>query len=164
MSEYAPQYTKKERFVLLLKMLAWVIPVYIAMKFWFFDWLAEYAANANCHKYGTITGVHLIFYGIFVFVPLSFALAIFLVEGKRCLKIIKLGQNPLPNEKVFRPTKYKYGAAAKAQPIVIMASIIALLGLSIWGGFQAHKWTRHIKPCAVDKSYNQIGADHTPPG
>ncbi len=160
MSEYAPEYTKRERIVLVLKMLAWAIPTYLVAQFWFFDWLSEYSENANCYNYGNINGVHLVLYGLFVFMPLSLGIILFLFEGVRSIKVIKFGQNPLPNEKVFRPTKYKYGAAAKVQPLGIFSIIIFLAGLSIWGGFQAHELTRDIKPCAVNKSLNQIGANN----
>ena len=162
--DYAPEYTKKERIVFVLKIMAWAIPLFVIAEFWFFDWLAEYSKNANCYNYGDINGVHLVFYGLFVFMPLSFATIIFLTEGRRSIKVIKLGQNPLPNEKVFRPTKYKYGIAAKVQPIGMFTAILFLTGLSVWGGFQAHDLTKDIKPCTVNKSLNQIGAKDAPPG
>ena len=154
----------RERIALVLKILAWAIPIYLIAQFWFFDWVSEYSKNANCYNYGNINGVHLVFYGLFVFMPLSFGVIVFLFEGVRSIKVIKLGQNPLPNEKVFRPTKYKYGTAAKVQPCGIFAVILLLIGLSIWGGFQAYELTKNIKPCAVNKSLNQIGADSAPSG
>ena len=150
MNNFAPEYTKRERISLILKIVAWMIPAYLVVQFWFFDWLSEYAANAHCYQYGNINGVHLLFYGLFVFMPLSFALLLFLIEGRRSLKVMKLGQNPLPNEKVLRPTKYRYGIAAKIQPLAIFSIMIFLIGLSIWGGFQAHALTQDIKPCVAD--------------
>ena len=154
MSEYGPEYTKRERIALVLKILAWVIPIYLVAQFWFFDWFSEYSENANCYNYGNINGVHLVFYGLFVFMPFSFAIVLFLFEGRRSIKVIKLGQSPLPNEKVLRPTKYKYGTAAKVQPLGVFSIILFLIGLSIWGGFQAHEITKDIKPCAVNNSLN----------
>jgi len=163
MSEYAPEYTKRERIVLVAKAFAWAIPVYLVAELWFFDWLSEYSKNANCYTYGSINGVHLILYGAFVLIPLSLGIIMFLIEGKRSIRVIKLGQNPLPNEKVYRSTKYKYGAAAKVLPFVVLFIILSSIGLSIWGGFQAHELTRDIKPCAANKSLSQIGAENTPP-
>ena len=164
MSVYAPEYTKSERIRIALKLLAWTLPIFLGAKVWFFDWLAEFAKNANCYNYANINGVHFVFYGLFVFMPLSLAIVLFLVEGRRSIKVLKLGQNPLPNEKVFRPTKYKYGAAAKVQPLLLIFIIMFLTGLSVWGGFQAHKLTKAIKPCAINKSFNQIGVKNTPAG
>jgi hypothetical protein len=149
MREYAPEYTKRERIIYVLKLLAWVIPIALFLKLWFFEWLTEFSRNANCYNYGSINGVHLVVYGLFVIMPLSFALVLFLIEGRRSIKIIKLGQNPLPNEKVLNPTKYKYGFAAKIQPFIMLSSILCLVGISVWGGFQAYETSKNIKPCAV---------------
>ena len=147
MNEYAPEYSKKERIILVLKLLAWAVPVYLVAQFWFFDWLSEYARHANCYQYGNINGVHLVFYGVFVFIPLSVAFLLVLFEGRRSIKIFKLAQNPLPNEKVLRRTRYRYGWTAKVQPLVILTMILFLIGLSLWGGYQAHDITSSIKPC-----------------
>lgn len=150
--DYAPEYTKRERIEIALKNLAWAIPVVFICEFWLFDWFAEYSNNANCYKYGSINGVHLVFYGLFVFMPLLFAIILCLTEGRRSIKVFRLGQNPLPNEKVFSTTSYKYGLAAKAQPIVVLSVMLFLIGLSVWGGFQAHDLTRNIKPCDFRKN------------
>ena len=147
MDEYAPEYTKKERIALVLKIMTWAVPAYLIAEFWFFDWLSEYAENANCYNYGNVNGLHLIFYGLFFFMPLSLALIVFLFEGRRCIKVLKLGQNPLPNEKVLKPTKYKYGRAAKIQPAIVLSLVLMIVSFSIWGAFQAHHLTQHIKPC-----------------
>ena len=78
---------------------------------------------------------------------MSLAIIIALFEGPRSIKIMRLGQNPLPNEKVFKKTKYKYGGKAKIQPVVIFCSIGLLFVFSIWGSLQAYKITQDIKPC-----------------
>lgn len=152
MSEYAPEYTKKECMILVLKIAAWVIPIVLISELWFFDWLSKYAENANCYSYGEINGVHLVFYGLFVFLPLSFAIILFMFEGRRSIKVIRLGQNPLPNEKVLSPTRYKYGVTAKIKPVVTFSMILLLIALSVWGGFQAKELTRNIKPCADNRA------------
>jgi len=159
---YAPEYTKKERIIFVIKNMAWAILLFVFAEFWFFDWLSEYSKNANCYNYGDINGVHLVFYGLFVFMPLLFVVIIFFTVGQRSIKVFKMGQSPLPNERVFRPTKYKYGIAAKIQPIGLFSVILLLIGLSVWGGFQAHDLTKDIKPCTVNKSLNQIGAKNAP--
>lgn len=150
-ADYSPEYTKKERVIILLKTFSWAIPLFLATKFWFFEWLSEYAENANCYNYGDINGVHLVFYGLFLFMPLSFAVILFLIEGKRSIKIIRLGQNPLPNEKLFEPTRYKYGLAAIIQPVGMFSIMLFLIGLAVWGGYQAYELTKDIEPCAVKR-------------
>ena len=71
-------------------------------------------------------------------IPIGSALAIFSIEGVRSLKIIRLGQNPLPGEKVLRKTKYKYGVKAKIQPYIVLLVLVFLLGLGIKGIFWAN--------------------------
>jgi len=138
MSEYAPEYTKKERVVLVAKHMAWAIPLVAATKMWFFPWFGAYAERAHCYDYGYVTGTHLVFYFVFVAIPIGSALAIFSIEGVRSLKIIRLGQNPLPGEKVLRKTKYKYGVKAKIQPYIVLLVLVFLLGLGIKGIFWAN--------------------------
>lgn len=144
---FAPQYSTAERVRLVLILAAIAIPVYLLSELWFFDWLSDYAAIANCHVYGNLTGVHLLFYGMFVGIPASLALLVLSFEGRRSLRVLRLGQNPLPGEKTLRKTRYKYGAAARLQPIGLIAAILFLLGLSIWGAGQARQLTATIAPC-----------------
>ena len=148
---YAPIYTKQERINLVLKYGSWILPFFIVMQYYFFPWLKEYAKNANCQFYfgESISGIQLLIFGTFALIPLSFAIVIILIEGKRSVKILKTGQNPLLNEKVLRPIKYKYGAAAKIQPFAIIIVIISLIFVSIWGGLQAQKLIKTIEPCVA---------------
>lgn len=155
MSNYAPEYTKRERAIIVLKHVLWLVPLYAVTELWLFDWLSRYADNANCYQYGSITGVHLLMYGLFVGLPLSFAIIVLILEGRRSIKILKVGQNPLPEEKVFRKTKYKYGYKAKAQPVGLLSVVLLLVIFSVWGAMQAYKLTQDIKPCnKVNKSVN----------
>lgn len=147
MNYYAPEYTKRERIVFVLKQMLWFLPLYAATELWFFDWLAEYSDNANCYYYGNITGVHLVMYGLFVGIPLFIGITIAIFEGRRAIKIFRLGQSPLPGEKVFKKTKYRYGYKAKIQPVAIFCVLGFFFVFSIWGSMQAYKITQDIKPC-----------------
>ena len=138
MSNLAPEYTKRERIVLVVKHLAWVAPLFAVSKLWFFPWLESYAAKAHCYKYGLFTGVHVVFYGVFVGLPLLSAIIVFILEGRRSIRVIQLGQNPLPNEKVFKTTKYSYGLKAKVKPIILLGILLFLIGLSMRGVFWAN--------------------------
>lgn len=147
MSEYAPEYTKKEIIEKVIKMSIWFIPLMLVTHFWFFDWFGKYVENAHCHQYGPITGVHLVFYWLFVGIPLFSFAVLALCEGNRSLKILKVGQNPLPNEKVYKKTKYKYGWKAKVHPVIILSSLCFLVLFSIWGANQAYVLTQDIQSC-----------------
>lgn len=155
MNDFAPQYTQKERVKIVLKLLAWIIPVYLVMDFWFFDWLEQYSQNAHCYEYGSFNGLHLLIYGSFVLIPFSLGIFVLLIEGRNCLKVMRLKQTPLPGEKVLRPVKYKYGTAALIRPAAVGLIILLSFVISIWGGFQAHKLSADIVPCEKNQLLNQ---------
>lgn len=147
MSEYAPEYTKRERVFIALKMLVLIITLALISEFWFLDWIVDYAKNANCYIYGDFTGVDVLLYGMFVVLPLSFALMIVLMEGRRSMRIISSGQNPLPGEKVLRPTRYKYGTAALIQPIAMGVIVFLLISLAVASSLRIEKFAAKIEPC-----------------
>lgn len=137
MSEFAPEYSKREKIVLVAKLLAVIIPLALLSQYWFFPALNEYAENAHCHQYGPVNGLDIVFYGTFIGLPLSLALVIFILEGRRSIKVLKIGQHPLPGEKVLKPTRYTYGWKAKIGPVLILVVIASLVGFSVWGTFAA---------------------------
>jgi hypothetical protein len=133
MDEYAPQYSKRERISLAIKLIALIFPFFIALKFWLLPWFSEYAKNAHCYNYGSFTGVHVVFYGLFVGVPLFISLLLVAVGGKKIFKIIQLGQYPLPGEKVSTPTKYVYGFRAKINSYIFILCLLIFVGLAVKG-------------------------------
>ena len=135
--DYAPEYTTKERISIILKGLAWVIPLFTLLEFWSFPWLKQYASNAHCYQYGNFTWLHIIFYGLFTGLPLLMAFVLFILEGRRSINIIKLGQSPLPNEKVLGPKKYIYGTQVKLKVSLFFSVMLMILGLSVQGYFWA---------------------------
>lgn len=145
--EFAPEYTKKERAGLLVKNLLWFTPFIAFCELWFFDWLGEYVTVAHCYQYGPVTGTHLIIFGTLFGLPLIFAVVLFCSEGVKAIEVIKVGQFPLPGQKVLKTTKYKYGKAARIHGAILIAMVVFLLGFSVWGFMQAKQITQDIKPC-----------------
>ncbi len=131
--EFAPEHSVREKIKLLLKYLLIFIPLFAATKWLFFPWFYEYLEVAHCFKYGEFTGSQLVFYGMLVGFPLSLLLFLFFTEGVRNIRVLKLGQHPLPGEKVFRPTKYTYGRMARIKTIPIALVLLLLVWLSIYG-------------------------------
>lgn len=157
MDNYAPEFTKKERFSLIIKELVWALPLYLVCQFWFFDWLSDYSENAHCYFYGPITGVHLVMYGIFFLMPFTFGVILFRMLGMDAIQTINLGQHPLPGKKVFTKTKYIYGIKAKLRGYIVLICISLFFIMSLWGITTANKLTSEIKPCE-----NQLTViDHT---
>lgn len=148
---YAPEYTTKERMIIGLKIFGWMVPLTAALNFWFFPWLKQYSENAHCYQYGNFTGLHIILYGLFVGFPLLMTSVMVIIEGKRTVKIIKLGQSPLPGEKVLSPTKYIYGTQARIKAYLFLAIILFGLGSSVAGYFWAQPLITKISSVDVSK-------------
>ncbi len=147
MSDYAPQYTQKERYIFVLKQLLLFTSLYVITEVWFFDWLSEYANYAHCKRYGNITGVHLVMYGLFVGIPLAVATIVAILALPRAINVFKYGQSPPHGEKVFNKTSYKYGREAKIQPLGAFFILGMLIIFTLWGAKQAYGLTQTIKPC-----------------
>lgn len=139
MSEFAPEYTKQEKLIILLKHLIWAVPLILATQYLFFPWFTEFTDQSHCYQYAGLSGTELMFYGLFVGLPLTFALVVFLLEGARSVTTIRLGQSPLPGEKVFKPTQYSYGIRARIKPIFVLLIVVFLIGFSIKGLFTVQK-------------------------
>ena len=105
--------------------------------YWLLPEFSDYADRAHCYDYGFINGLEIVFYGLFVGIPLLAAVVLLALEGRRAVKVLRLGQNPLPGEKVLKKVRYRYGWVAKIQPVVIFAMIAFCLGFSVWGVFAA---------------------------
>lgn len=133
MSEYAPEYTRKERLRIVAVHSAWGIPGFFVVVYWFIPWLTDYADQAHCYDYSSFTGSELLLYSVFVGLPVVTGLLVLAMEGKRSLQILRIGQSPLPGEKVFRPTKYTYGLRAKVRPFMVICMVVSLLILSLTG-------------------------------
>ncbi|MGM8870705.1 hypothetical protein ACS8E3_03345 [Psychrobacter sp. 2Y5] len=135
---YAPEYTKKEKLVLLAKYLTIAAGSIALIEWYLLPSFSSYIDNISCYDYKWLTGFEVVFYGLFAGFPLGLAIMLFCFEGFRNLKVLQLNQNPLPNEKVWKPTKYSYGFRAKIKPIGFFAMLILLVLLSIIGAYKAH--------------------------
>lgn len=147
MPEYAPLYSRKERIRIAVMLMLIVVPLLLVSQFWLIPGISDFTAVANCVFVGGVNGVQLLLYGVFVWMPLSFATLLLLLLGRRCIRIIRAGQDPLPGEKVLRPTKYRYGRAALLMPVLVLIIEIGMIGFATWGGFQAEKLGRTVLPC-----------------
>lgn len=77
MSEYAPQYTFKERIKIITLHCLWAIPLYLILDQLFFPWLKE-SNWILCNPYGW----HTLWYGMGVFAPLLMLLMVVLQIGR----------------------------------------------------------------------------------
>ncbi len=148
MNGYAPLYSKRERIRLVLKLAAIFLPLYLLGQYWLFPAIEQYSTYANCYQYGKVNGVEVVMYGVFVGLPLSCALLVALLFGRRGLRIIRAGQDPLPGEKVLRKTRYRYGKMAWLTPMFTVLFTLYFIGLGVWGASQAEQISRDPAPCS----------------
>lgn len=83
-------------------------------------------------------GRFVVWYGLFIGIPLSAALIVAGTTGYRGYKVLRDGQAPPKGEKVFKPTRIVRGVKAKMIGYLQLFSFVPLLAFAIWGGFQAH--------------------------
>jgi hypothetical protein len=149
--DYAPLYSRRERMRIALMLAAIIAPILLISHFWLIPWISTYAEFANCYSYGNINGLQLLLKLAFVYLPLSFAIILILLTGRRCIRIIRARQDPLPGEKVLRPTRYRYGMAAMILPAMVILIVIVIICFAIWGSFQADRPGRGAVPCTPEQ-------------
>jgi len=129
----APEYTKRERITLFITYFSIGLPVLALFKYWFLPRMETFGEAAHCYDFGWFNGVQLMFYGVFVGIPLSLAIMLLVLEGKRLILVYKHKQTPPPGYKVFKPTEYTYGNKALFQPVLFSIVCVSLLVLSMHG-------------------------------
>ena len=135
--EFAPEYTKGERVrFVALGALAGAAVISVC-QLWFFPWLRDFSASAPCRSFFGVNGIVLLMYGMFVGVPLLAAVLVGALVSRRGYKILRQGRVPPRGEKVFRPTPVQTGAKARWSGYMQLLSVVPLLGLTVWGAFQA---------------------------
>ncbi len=135
--EYAPEYSHAERaHIVALGTLASVVLIGVC-QFWLFPWLHEFSESAHCRTVFGVSGTAVLFYGIFIGIPLHAALLVILLVGRRGFKVVREGRIPPAGEKVFRPTRIIRGVRAKLLGYVQLFAAVPLLCIVAWGAFQA---------------------------
>lgn len=146
--EFAELRTPAERLrIFIICLLTGILVTYLS-KTWLFPSINEFAASAPCRKVLGIEGLTVLWYGLFVGVPLHGAILIAAVMGWRGYKILRDGQYPPLKEKVYKPTRILRGAPAKFKGYMHLLAPLPLLAMSIWGIFQAEEYSKTMRPKA----------------
>ncbi len=151
MSDYAPLYSKRERIRMVLIALALLVVFYLVIDNWFKPWLEDYISYANCRVYNGYTGVQVLLYAMFVGAPLSMALFFALLFAPYSIRVLKSKQDPPPGDKVLRKTRIRHGKRAMLRPLALLAVIVFMSAAAAWGGVQAEKLSRNVKPCSEEQ-------------
>ncbi|WP_386070648.1 hypothetical protein ACFJIW_08390 [Tahibacter sp. UC22_41] len=131
--EFAPTYSATERGRFIALGLAAGAPVVVAGKLWFFPWIA----TLPCRTVFGIDGNVLLWYGLFVGLPLLAALVAGFGYGRSGLRALREGQFPPAGVKVMRATRIVRGTAARRLGWLQLAAPIPFLILAVWGCWQA---------------------------
>lgn len=128
----APEYTIEERKKYFLRHALWAIPIIAVFYFFIIPWYNEFSINAECRSYHGINGAYFVFAMLFS-IPIISALVLGLISLKEQLMVIRIAQYPLPNQKVFKPTKYVYGFKAKLTAYIFCVFIALQFAMGVCG-------------------------------
>lgn len=144
--EFAEQYSTAERIrFVAFGTIAGVVLI-LLVKLWFFPWLREFASSAQCRTVLGSNGAEVLWYGVFVGLPLFAAVVVASTAGRRGFKIIRDGQVPPLGEKAFGKIQIRRGVRAKLVGYLHAIAFIPFIAISLWGGVQAatlSKQTQH---------------------
>ena len=144
--EFAEEHSLPDKIRLLVIYLAVGAAAVFAAKAWLFPAIREFAGSAHCREVLGFSGVSVLFYGLFVAMPLSLALVVGLTMGRRGYRILRDGQMPPIGEKVFRPTRIERGRKAKWMGYAQRYSFLWLLAIAVWGFPQAARLIASLPP------------------
>jgi hypothetical protein len=147
--EFAEEHSLPDKVRLILIYLATGAAAVFAAKAWLFPAIREFAGLAPCREVLGIPGVNVLFYGLFVGMPLTFALVVGLTMGRRGYRILRDGQVPPVGEKVFRPTRVERGRKARWMGYVHLLAPLLLIGIAAWGLPQASRLIASVHPDAA---------------
>lgn len=132
MSEYAPQYTFKERVKIIALHSLWAVPIFLIIDRLFFPWFGT-TKWFICHPYG----IEILWYGIFIGLPTVFGIMFSIFWWKNYYPVLKFKQYPPLNKKTFRKLKYRYGTWAVVISLFKLICVVSFFILTIWGYFTA---------------------------
>jgi hypothetical protein len=156
--EFAQEYDFRDRVRLVLLGLAIGAAVILPFKLWLLPAFVAFAASGKCQSVFGMPGSMLISYGLFVGLPLSFALVLAGMGGRNGFKILRDGQYPPIGVKVLRRTRIRRGAAARRIGYLNLLMFTPFLALAIWGLFQSETLAELIhQTCAADVSHIRGG-------
>jgi hypothetical protein len=135
--EFAEEYTVAERGRRVIGGLAAGLAVIAIGKLWLFPWLTHFAASAPCRTVSGVNGATVLWWGLFVGIPLTSAALVVATMGRRGVRILRDGQVPPRREKVLRPTRIRRGRQARLIGYLHVLAWSPFLALALWGGFQA---------------------------
>lgn len=148
--EFAPEYSRQERIRFLALGIGAGALLVAACKLWAFPALKVFAETAHCSTVWGFDSVAVLFYGLFVGMPLAMAVLVAGLVGTRGYKILRQGRTPPVGEKVFRPTRITRGRKATMAGVAQLLAALPFLCIALWGNNQATTLVAQTRPYAAE--------------
>lgn len=142
--KYAEEFSKKEKYRRILLIILVAIFIVITHEKWVFPFISWYANTAHCHTPLGYSGISVLWYSIFVGLPLFCSFLIGVVAIPLGIKALRDKQFPPKGVKVYKPTKILRGWKAKLKSIILLFIPMVLILMSIWGYFQVDQMPHEI--------------------
>jgi hypothetical protein len=147
-TEYAPQYTRQER----IRQVLWMLPVaafvLLGFKYGIESRYKDFVDHVNCRTVLGVSGVRVLFYGLFVGLPLLIAATVGPFIILPALAGIRARQYPAPGRKVRGQVKIRRGRAAVVRAWLEIAAVGLFVLIALWGLPKAadlSAWAEHKK-------------------
>jgi uncharacterized membrane protein len=147
--EYAVEFTKRQKLIRILLAVLLGLFFVVTHNKWVFPFISWYAETAHCHKPLGYSGIAVLWYSLFVGMPLLCAFIIGVFTVPVGYKGIVQKQFPPKGMKVYKPTKIYRGWNAKLRSVSYLLVPTFFILFSIWGYFQVDQL-----PHEVDKGFD----------
>ncbi|TCI05283.1 hypothetical protein EZV61_04815 [Corallincola luteus] len=144
MTEFADEYSKPEK---LKRVSLYIVAggiVFITHQQWVFPFVRWYAETAPCHSLFGYAGLTVLWFSLFVGLPLICAFIVGAVAVPLGVKSFADGQYPPKNHKVYTPTKILRGRKARAKSLTLLSLPLFFMAISVWGYLQANQMPQEI--------------------
>jgi len=134
--EYAEEFSKPEKFKRIFLFLLLGILVFIINEKWYLPFINWYTETVHCHTPLGYSGISVMWYSLFVGLPLFCALIIGVVTVPIGYKGVIHQQFPPKGMKVYKPTKILRGWKGNVKSIFHLLIPTFLILFAVWGYFQ----------------------------
>lgn len=142
--EYAEEFTKGDKLRRILLAMLLGLFIMITHNKWVFPFISWYADTAHCHTPLGYSGISVLWYSLFVGLPLLCAFIIGVVTVPVGYRGIIQKQFPPKGMKVYKPTKILRGWKGHLKSVLHLLIPTLLILLSIWGYFQVDKMPHQV--------------------
>lgn len=134
--EFAEAFSKKEKIQRVILYTLFGGLVVITHLKWVFPYIGWYADTAYCHTPFGYSGIMVLWYALFVGIPLFCAFLTAISSVPIGIKGLRDKQFPPKGCKVYKPTKIVKGWHAKAKSLGFVFAPLLFVAVAIWGSFQ----------------------------